>query len=334
MSEAQAAALSEILEWLEQQIREAREEQAVALAQIDQLHRQVADLQEQIDVLTEGVRSIDPKLQPYRGLPEKVAAMTEAMEDIRQEVLQNKAEMDNFIRLVRAEEQYDREERAEALKRIEQATTQLGLVMADVAQIQAQVAGLAQDASTLLERQREVDAMVVQFGLRLDRTIEVHKDLEERVVQRLSAGHEERFDVVFERLQVVGEMVKRNEALIERVVNERSMREELIHEIQIVRDQQRRVDERLNALEQVTDRLLGLVDKVQGAVALVEGRHTGLAERVAGIRKDIAEIVDHVRAEFTKYNQMVEKQRRKQIEVLEQELREMKFHALKPPEEP
>lgn len=334
MSEAQAAALSEILEWLEQQIREAREDQAAALAQVDQLQRQVLDLQEQIDALTEGVRAIDPKLQQYKGLPEKVAAMTETVEDLRQEVLANKAEMDNIIRLMRAEVQYDREERAESFKRIEQATTQLGLVLADVAQIQAQVAGLAQDASTLLERQREIDAMVVQFGLRLDRTIEVNKDLEDRVVKKLTAGHEERFDVVFERLQVVGEMVKRNEDLIERVVNERSMREELIHEIQIVRDQQRRVDERLNALEQVTDRLLGMVDKVQGAVALVEGRHTGLAERVAGIRKDIAEIVDHVRAEFTKYNQMVEKQRRKQIEVLEQELREMKFHALKPPEEP
>jgi hypothetical protein len=66
---------------------------------------------------------------------------------------------------------------------------------------------------------------------------------------------------------------------------------------------------------------------------LLEGRHAGLGERVSGIRKDIAEVVDHVRAEFAKYNQMTEKQRRKQIQVLEQELREMKFHAFRPPEE-
>jgi hypothetical protein len=52
------------------------------------------------------------------------------------------------------------------------------------------------------------------------------------------------------------------------------------------------------------------------------------------MRRDIAEVVDHVREEFAKYNTMLEKQRRKQIQVLEQELREMKFHAFRPPEEP
>jgi len=41
-----------------------------------------------------------------------------------------------------------------------------------------------------------------------------------------------------------------------------------------------------------------------------------------------------VREEFAKYNAMMEKQRRKQIQVLEQELREAKFHAFRPPEEP
>jgi chromosome segregation ATPase len=334
VSDVQAAAITEILTWLEQQVREAREDHAAALAQVDQLQRQVLDLQDQIDGLQEGVRSIDPKIAPYKGLPEKVAGMSESAEHVRQEVLSNKAELDNIIRLLRAEAQYDREERAEAFKRIEQATAQLGLVLADVAQLQAQMTQTAHDSSTVLERQREIEAMVVQFGLRLDRSIEVHRDLEERILEQITGDQEERFDVVFERLQVVGEMVKRNEDLIERVSNERSMREELIHEIRIVRDQQSRVDERLNALEEVTDRLLSMVDKVQGAIALVEGRHTGLAERVAGIRRDIAEIVDHVREEFAKYNQMIEKQRRKQIQVLEQELREMKFHALHPPEEP
>ena len=82
------------------------------------------------------------------------------------------------------------------------------------------------------------------------------------------------------------------------------------------------------------DKVLVQLDKLHGEVALLEGRHSGLGERVANIRRDIAEVVDHVREEFAKYNAMMEKQRRKQIQVLEQELREMKFHAFRPPEEP
>ncbi|MCC7365481.1 MAG: hypothetical protein IT303_14035 [Dehalococcoidia bacterium] len=333
-TDAQAAAIGEILTWLEQQLRQARDDQATANAHIDQLRRQLFDMSEQITAVERGIREVDPKFLPFKGLPDKIQAINESTEHMRQAILSNKAEIDNALRLLRAEADYDREERSEAFKRIEQAASQLGLVLADVAQVQAQVAQMSHTASTIFERQREIEAKVEQFGLRLDRSIEVHRDLEERVVRVLTADQEERFDVVFERLQVVGEMVKRNEDLIQEVSNQRDMRQELMHEMSVFRDQTARVEDRVGALEEVADRLLGLVDKAQGEIALLEGRHSGLGERVAGIRKDIAEVVDHVREEFAKYNQMMEKQRRKQIQVLEQELREAKFHAFHPPEEP
>ena len=73
---------------------------------------------------------------------------------------------------------------------------------------------MSQTFQTLLERQREVEARVEQFGLRLDRSIEVNRDLEERIKRVLTDDQDDRFDVVFERLQVVGEMVKRNEDIV------------------------------------------------------------------------------------------------------------------------
>jgi chromosome segregation ATPase len=187
---------------------------------------------------------------------------------------------------------------------------------------------------TLLERQREVEGRAEQFGLRLERAIEVNRDLEQRIRDSVVAAQEERFDLVFERLQLVGEMVRRSDEVVQQVAAERSMREEVIQEISIWRDQHSRIDGRIAAVEESSERLLTIVDKLQGEIALLEGRHSGLGERVAGIRRDIAEVVDHVRDEFAKYNSMMEKQRRKQIGVLEQELREMKFHAFRPPEEP
>ena len=164
--------------------------------------------------------------------------------------------------------------------------------------------------------------------------IEVNRDLEERIKAATFEGLDERFEVVYERLQVVGEMVKRNEDVIAGVANERSLRQELIDEVSIWREEHQRIDGRLNALEDLTDRVVTQIDKVHGEVTLLEGRHSGLGERVSNIRKDISEVVDHVREEFAKYNAMMEKQRRKQIQVLEQELRESKFHAFRPPEEP
>lgn len=332
--EPQAQAISEIITWLEGQVRAGREEQLRQLSQLDQLRRQIHDLAEEMNAAERAVREIDPKLAPFKGLPEKIRALDESSEHIRQNVSGNKAEVDNALRLIRAEADYDRQERGEAIRRIDAAASQLGLVLADVSQVQHQTSQVSQTLQTVLERQREVEAHLEQFGLRLDRSIEVNRDLEERIKAVVLNDLDDRFEVVYERLQVVGEMVKRNEDMIAGVVNERSLRQELIDELSVWREEHNRIDGRINALEEASDKVIAQIDKVHGEVTLLEGRHSGLGERVSNIRKDIAEVVDHVRAEFAKYNQMMEKQRRKQIQVLEQELREAKFHAFRPPEEP
>ena len=333
-SESQAQALGEIITWLEQQLRNARDEQAQTNAHVDQLQRAIHDLSEQLLATERAVREVDPKFLPFKGVPEKIRSLDESTEEIRRAVTANRSEIENTLRILRAEAHYDREERADAFKRIETATEHLGLITADIAQVQAQTSQLSQIMTGLMERQREVEAVVEQFGLRLDRSIEVNRDLEERMRQMIVTNQDERFDVVFERLQVVGEMVKRNEELIAAATREQTLREEVLQEIAVWRQEHSRIDARLNALEGKDEGVLTKLDKLQGEIALLEGRHQGLGERVAGIRRDIAEVVDHVREEFAKYNQMIEKQRRKQIQVLEQELREMKFHAFRPPEEP
>src|SRR5690606_29001245 len=139
----------------------------------------------------------------------------------------HKAELDNALRLIRAEAESDRMERGEAFRRIESAVSQIALVTADIAQVQTQTSQVAQVTQSLLERQREIEARVEQFGLRLDRSIEVHRDLEERIREAVFADQDERFDIVFERLQVVGEMVKRNEEAVREATKEQTLRDEV-----------------------------------------------------------------------------------------------------------
>jgi chromosome segregation ATPase len=333
-SDTQAAAIGEMITWLEQQLRESRDEQARMLQQLDQLRIMLQDFAASQNQVERALREIDPKLLPFKGLPEKIRSIDENTEHVRQQIVSNKAEIDNAMRLLKAEAEYDRSERSEAFKRIEAAASQLGLIASDVGQVQAQTSQVSTTTAALLERQREIEARVEQFGLRLDRSIEVHRDLEERVKAVVLADVDDRLELVHERLQVVGEMVKRNEHLIEAVTAEQTMREEVLSEISVWREQHNRIDSRINTLEEAADGVLTQIDKLRGDIALLEGRHSGLGERVAGIRRDIAEVVDHVRDEFAKYNQLAERQRRKQIQVLEQELREMKFHSFRPPEEP
>lgn len=327
-------ALTEAIAWLEDQAGKQREAHTGLIHHVEQLQRQVRQLAEDVDNAEREVRQIDPKLAPYKGVPDKLNALAADSEHIRQTLTAHRLEIDSALRVLAAEAEVDRQERAEAIKRIDRAAQQIELLTADVAQAQSRVAHVSETLTTVLERQREVEAQVEQFGLRLERAIEVNRDLESRIRDVLVAEQEERFEVVFERLQVVGEMVKRNEQLIREATAEQTMREDVLQEIGVWRDEHSRIEARLASTEEASDRILSQLDRLQGEIALLEGRHSGLGERVAGLRRDITEVVDQVRDEFIKFNKMFEKQRRKQIEVLQQELRETKFHAFRPPEEP
>jgi chromosome segregation ATPase len=333
-NEAQAQAISEVLAWLEKQLRQAREEQATARLELNQLRRQVHELSTQVVEAERAAREIEPRFVPFRHLPEKLREIEEDAEHIRQAIGANHSELEAAIRILRSEADYDREERAQAYRLIQNAANQIQVVSAGVAQVQQQVQVAGQTAQTITDRQREVEQLVEQFGLRLERVIEVNKDLEERIRSTLLGEEDERFELVFERLQVVGEMVKRNEEMIVAATSEQTIREEVLQEVSVWREENARVESRLHKIEETLDALAKKVDEVHGQVVLLEGRHAGQGERVAGMRKDMAEIVDHVRDEFAKYNKLLEKHRRKQIQVLEQELRELKFHSFRPPEEP
>ena len=98
--QSQAQAIGEILTWLEQQVRANREEQLRQLSQLDQLRRQIHDLSEEMNTAERAVREIDPKLAPFKGLPEKIRSLDEGAEHLRQAITTNKAEMDNSRRVL------------------------------------------------------------------------------------------------------------------------------------------------------------------------------------------------------------------------------------------
>ncbi|GBD24147.1 Chromosome partition protein Smc [bacterium HR29] len=326
--------LAEMLSWLEGQVRDARDAHEALAVQVEHLRRQLANADEELEALRQAFRGLEPRLAPLRGVPEKLEEMEREGEELRQEIVAARQDFEHTVRLLRAEAEYDRQERGELFRRVNDALARLERFGADVAQAQNQVAQFGQLMQTLLERQRVVEDRLEQFGLRLDRVMEVARDYETRLRDAILGEVEERLRIVFEQLRIVGEMAKRAEDVASALQARPERQEEILDELATWREEHRRVEARLAALEELGDRVLGDLDKLRADFTLLEGRHQGLGERVAGMRRDIAEIVDHVRAEFQKYNQLVEKQRRLQISMLEQELRELKFHALRPPEEP
>lgn len=327
-------AIAEALAWLEEQIVALKEAQTAQTLHTEHLQRQVGEVADQANEAQSSAREIDPKLTPYVGMPDRLVSVNEDAERLRGAVTANKAESDIALRTLQAEAENAGQDRGAIVKRVEAAATELSALASTVAQGQSQLAQISQAVTVILERQESVTSQTEQFGLRLERAIEVTHGLETRLSEKIAADQEARLEPVFERMQLLGEMLRRVDETLMEITAEQTLREDVMQEIAAWRDQHGRIDIRLNDLEEAAEGILSETDKLRGDVSLGEGRHAGMNERVAGIRRDISLVVDQVREEFAEFSKMLEKQRRKQIETLEQELRETKFHAFHPPEEP
>ncbi len=333
-SEPQIQSIEETLTFLEAQLRAQRETGEALGHELIQLRRQVQSLAEQGEETGRAVNQIEPALAPYRGLPEKVAELSNGVEQLRVSLVSTSDTLATAERTRDAEALTSSRELHEVSRSIEQMGERLDLLTSEGAGRATLLQQLTQALGALTEWQREAREQSAQSEMRLQRLTEVSAEVEGRVRASVDSQQERALEAVHERLQILGEMAHRTEARIEELRVERHVGEEVREELGRRRDEYERIEVRVNRVEGEVEAIPRQIDEVRSATTLLDGRHSGLSERVSLIRRDIAEVVDHVREEFARFSELQEKSRRKQIETIEQELRELKFHGLRPPEKP
>lgn len=322
----------DLLDWLQRELHMSREAESRAQVELEQLRRQVRELAHRVEAAEKEARTVEPRLKPFVFLPQKLTELEQEAEQTRVDVSSLQGTMDTAVRVLEAGLIAERNERVGLQRRGDEAVARAESTRTEVAQFQTAISRVNEALQEILQRQSQAERGLEQVRLRVERVAEVHEDTEQRLREEFIAEKEDRFSLVFERLQVVGEMVRRAMDRVEEVSREQTMRHEILEQIELWRTEHVRVEGRLAALEESAERVLHHVDDLETQVKVVEGRHTGLADRVSTIRGEITVIVDHVRTEFQKFNQLQEKSRRRQIEALEQEMRELKFHQLRPPD--
>lgn len=324
----------EALVELETQLRAQREAGEELRLDLLQLGRRVEALAEQVLEAESAARAVGPELAAFRGLPARTAELARDAEQLRTQAVDTRDALAVAERTRDAEALTLGRELAEAVRGMERLSARLDEQAAAASARESRMEQLARDLAAFAEWRRETEARDEQAGLRLQRLTELVEEIEERVLAAAVRHQERPLETVHERLQILAGMAQRAEERIEELRAERHLAADVEEELGRRRDEYERIEARLSRAEGEVETLARQLDEARAATLLVDGRHTGLTERVNLIRRDIAEMVDHVREEFERFARMQEQSRRKQIETLEQELREMKFHGPRPPREP
>ena len=333
-SEPALRSIEETLALLEGESRAHREANDALARELTRIRRQLQTVVEQNDEQDRAAREVESTLSRYQELPQQVADLSRDAEHLRATLTETRLALETSERTRDTEALVSSRELREALRKMEGIEERLEQLASEASARESKLEQTGQALSALADWRQEAQRQAEQFGLRLQRLTDVSEEVEGRVLAAAQTIQTRPLEVIHERLQILGELAHRTEEAIESLRGTQQLGEDVRQEMERRREEQERVEGQVSRLEGAVNNLARQLDEARGEAALLDGRHAGLSERVNLIRRDISEMVDHVREEFTRFNERQERSRRKQIETLEQDLREMKFHSLNPPGEP
>tara|TARA_B100001123_G_scaffold435201_1_gene563195 strand:+ start:512 stop:1519 length:1008 start_codon:yes stop_codon:yes gene_type:complete len=333
-SEPALRSIEETLVLLERESHDQRVANEALTQEITELRSQLQGLFEQSEEQNRATRLFEETIGHYQGVPQKINELAKDAEHMRTSLIETRSKLETNERTRDDEALVTGRELREALRRLEGLEDQLELLTSEASVRETRLEQLGQSLGLLTNWQQEVRQQTEQFELRMQRLTEVSEEAETRVLAAAQAQQERPLETVYERLQLLGELAQRTAEGMASLKAEHQLANEVREDLQRRQEEQERLEAQVSRVEGTVDNLARQLDEARGETALLDGRHSGLSERVSLIRRDIAEMVDHVREEFSKFSEMQERSRKRQIEALEQELRELQFHTLRPPDEP
>lgn len=334
--ERQTAALASTVAWLEDELRETRANLAKLAQALEQSQAQIWDLNGHLRRVEDVVAALVPQLSGIPDIDAQVRQLKDVISNVHEQSLTTGVRLADLGRQVEAAAERERQVLNDLAHRL------------DAVERQAQIAGArfetldeanrrAMESITILrQRSDEMTREVSTLETRLGRLAEAGTRTEHeftRIGGEIEGLHK-RDEAISERVQVYTEMIKRLEGQISLVAADVAVKQDVLEKLELGRVETHRLEERISALEAAAATLRDQDEELLRQLTLLEGRQKGFQDRLNGLLADFAAYRERVNEQFQRLHQVQERLKRRQIEDLERELRELRVHAFRPIEEP
>lgn len=333
--ERQTAALASTVAWLEDELRDARAGTTKLTQALEQSQAEVWELKGRLHRLEEAVTAIVPQLAVLPDLEGQLRGTKDVLSRVHEHGIATETRLSELVRQVDAAAERERQAVNELSHRLDavERHTQSAAARFDV----LDEGGRRAMESITLARQRsdEVARAVDTLDTRLARVIETGSRTEHEFT-RIGAeldGLRKQDGATAERVQVYSEMIKRLEGQLSQVAADVVVKQDVFEQIELNRVETHRLEEQIAALEAAVDGLRDRDDEAMRQLGVLDGRQKGFQERLLALLSDFATHSAQVSDQFQRLHQFQERLKRRQVEELEREIREMRIHAFRPSEE-
>jgi len=334
-NERQGQQLAATLAWLEDTVRENKSQIARLGQALEQAQGQVWELTQRLQKAEEAAASLAHELGVAPRLDTELRQMADKVTRLEERSSAIEARVQETVRLMQIEAEHVRAELSELIKRVD-AWERPAQTWATRLETFEEMARRGQEATTAVrQRLDEIERYIETTDQRVQRLADVLKRIDSELtlltseleaLQKQEAAHNDRF-------QVHTEALRRLEEQLVVVAEQADARREFAEKFELHRTGIRRSEERLNLLEAIADEVRARFDEIGRALALMETREGTTRERLKQLAEEIASFRAHLAEYFGKLTALEERQRRRRIEEIEREIRELKVHAYRPPEE-
>ncbi|MHB8573850.1 MAG: hypothetical protein ACYDCQ_00820 [Dehalococcoidia bacterium] len=334
-NERQSAQLASTLAWLEDNIRDSKTQVGRLGLQVEQAQTQLWEATHRLHRAEEVATALAAQLGVVPRLAEEVSSVNDKVvraED-RQTALESR--MVEIARQQALDADRTRAELNELVKRIE-GGERLTHTWAGRFDTLEEAGRRSQEATAVVQaRVEDFERFVDLVDQRGARNADAVKRVDSEFA-RLSGetdALQKQDAALAERFGVYQEVLHRFEDELAVVAQQADVRREISEKFDLQRANNRRADERLTALEKAA---MEQDDRVEGhgrSLSLIDSKDKALRDRLTELLEDLGQYRLHVAEQFQRAQTLVERQKRRQIEDLEREIREIKVHGYRPPEE-
>ncbi len=316
---------------LEDELRDTRVVIAKLVQALDESRGQVWELSGRLAQVEDAVQEITPQLAGILAFDDQLHQIREGISVVHEQGIGAATRVAELERELDSSTDHERQTANELSRRldaVERYTQGTGVRFDSLDEASRR----SMETVMLLRRDIEDSARATEaVGTRLARVIESSNRVDQefgRIAGDLDGLHKQD-ELIAERAQVYGEAIKRVEGQISTVAADVAVKHNVIEGLELLRVETHRLEGRISGLEAAAGLLHERDEETVRHVSLVDGKQRGLVERLTGLQSDFAGYRDQVSEQFQWLHQLQERLKRRQLEELERDLREMRVHAFR-----
>ena len=318
------------LAWLQDQFHLLKAQLGKVQHQMDQTQAMALDVAEKLRQQEAAVGGLASQGNIIAPLQEEVRQLKEVLSRLQEQQGQVRTQVEESVRQRMTDAERERVEVADQRRRLQDLERQVEGWLNRQGGIEDAARRHREDITLVNLRAESMDQRLEALEGRASRNLEATNRIDQEI-SRIDAaiqGLEREDDLQAERARVALETARRVEAAVESERRDLQALAQLSERMELLKVERQRLEDRLAQAEEDVNELRGLLGRLEQLTGVLDGRTQGYLGRLDALREEILRHRQQFVEHLLKLGTGQERLKRRQIDELEREIKELKQHAI------